>query len=142
MPSQIDDKPDQDLQINADPQNVEWTNQGNLGLKAKEVETSWVEFEANPMRAQARQPFYTEKELAEFAENLMICGPSPDEIALLEATKKKFRFFFTGSDSHKVIVQAAGVKIEIEKLLFNGFDSVRKMMSVLVKFNDKGGPNW
>lgn len=82
--------------------------------------------------------FYKPEEILELSKNLTYCGPSPDEIALLLASKDSFKFFFTGADTRKVVIQTLNLKIEVQKLLSFPFDSSRKMMSVMVRFNNKG----
>ena len=82
--------------------------------------------------------FYSKTDIIELANNLKFCGPSPDEIALLLAAKNNFKFFFTGADSEKVIIQTLNLKFEVQKLIINGFESVRKMMSVLIKYKGQG----
>lgn len=71
--------------------------------------------------------------------NFRYCGPSPDEISLLESCKDVCRFFFIGADSSKVVIQTLTDKFEVEKLIMNEFESDRKMMSVLIKYNNRGG---
>lgn len=82
--------------------------------------------------------FYTKSELKELAANIKYCGPSPDEISLLSGCKDNCGFFFVGADAKQVIIQTPRAKFEVQKLILNEFESDRKMMSVLIKFNGKG----
>ena len=78
------------------------------------------------------------KNIKAMANNIKYCGPSPDEISLLSGCKDFCGFFFIGADSSKVVIQTQNIKFEVEKLICNEFESDRKMMSVLIKYNGKG----
>lgn len=82
--------------------------------------------------------YYNKNELALLADNIKFCGPSPDEISLLSASKNICHFFFIGNDNNRVVIQTPHLKFEVEKLFLNEFESERKMMSVLIKYNGKG----
>jgi magnesium-transporting ATPase (P-type) len=82
--------------------------------------------------------FQTQENIKLFAENIQYCGPSPDEISLLSGCKDICGFFFIGADSKKVVIQTPNIKLEVEKIISNEFESDRKMMSVLIKHNGKG----
>lgn len=64
-------------------------------------------------------------------------GPSPDEIALLRGSQFNFDIFLKSQNSKHLIISNNGHDLEIEKLFFFNFDSDRKMMSVLVRLQEK-----
>ena len=78
-----------------------------------------------------------EENIKYLADNIKFEGPSPDEISLLTGCKDICKFFFTGADSKRVVIQTPNQKFEVEKLITNEFESDRKMMSVLVRHNGK-----
>ena len=84
------------------------------------------------------QKLYSKKEIKLLANNLKYCGPSPDEISLLTGCKDLCEFFFVGADSKRVVIQTPELKFEVEKIISNEFESDRKMMSVLIKYQGKG----
>lgn len=96
-------------------------------------------FEANSI-FRKNDGFYTESELKALANNIKYCGPSPDEISLLTGCKDNCGFFFTGSDAKQVIIQTPHEKFSVQKLMLNEFESDRKMMSVVIKYREKGRP--
>jgi phospholipid-transporting ATPase len=101
--------------------------------KSKDAGTKPEQFESR-----ANRDFYSRKELKALAENIKYCGPSPDEISLLTGCKDSCDFFFVGADAKRVVIQTPKVKFEVEKLVLNEFESNRKMMSVLIRFQNKG----
>ena len=65
-------------------------------------------------------------------------GPSPDEIALLKGSKNHCGFLLKGADSRICTVMDSNNKnFLIEKIFLFKFDSNRKMMSMIIKFEDK-----
>lgn len=118
--------------------------------KSKEVENAPIEPNLVKIEklANAHQPrmgnsltnhMQSKKDIKLLAQNIKYCGPSPDEISLLSSCKDICRFFFIGADSKRVVIQAPNLKFEVEKVISNEFESERKMMSVLIKHNGKGG---
>jgi len=59
-------------------------------------------------------------------------GPSPDEIALVDAARH-LRFQFVGSFQNNLRVNVYGQMVEVELLHLFEFDSDRKRMSVIVR---------
>lgn len=72
-----------------------------------------------------------------FSNYIDFQGPSPDEIALLRGCRDNFNFYLKGSNSKCNILFNDGTTNEIEKYFVFKFDSTRKMMSVIVKFEEK-----
>ena len=64
-------------------------------------------------------------------------GPSPDEIALLRGTRDYCNLYLKGQNSNLVILSNGVETLKIEKLFVFKFDSTRKMMSVIIRFQDK-----
>lgn len=65
-------------------------------------------------------------------QNIEIQGPSPDEIAILRASKNSCGFLFKGSTaSETVVMDREGRDIVVRLLQVNRFNSFRRMMSVV-----------
>ena len=71
-------------------------------------------------------------------ENLEFQGPSPDEIAILRASKNFCGFLFKGATINEaVIMEETGKEIVVKLDYVLKFDSIRKMMSVVVEIDNK-----
>ena len=62
-------------------------------------------------------------------------GPSPDEIAILKASKDYCGFLLKGADSRIcTLVDKNNENFIVEKIFIFKFDSNRKMMSMVIKY--------
>ena len=65
-------------------------------------------------------------------------GPSPDEIALLKASRDYCNIMMKGTNKNfTILYNEKNEDIEIEKLFVNKFNSDRKMMSVVIRFKGR-----
>lgn len=71
-------------------------------------------------------------------DNIEIQGPSPDEIAILRASKNFCGYIFKGSTiSEAVVMDENEIDFEVKLKMINKFDSVRKMMSIVGEIDGK-----
>lgn len=78
---------------------------------------------------------YSEGLYEQLKRHIAFEGPSPDEIALLSASKNYCGYLHKGSDSRlSIIYTANNENIEILKRFTYPFDSDRKLMSVIVNY--------
>lgn len=75
-------------------------------------------------------------EITDDAEIINYEGPSPDEICLVTAAKQQ-GYVFLGTTSNSTLVDIKDQKTEFELISLFEFDNKRKMMSVLIKHNNK-----
>ena len=65
-------------------------------------------------------------------------GPSPDEVALLKASKNNCGYLHKGSDTKQSIIYTKlNTHIIVDKYFTFQFDSNRKMMSIIIKYKEK-----
>ena len=105
-------------------------------IKVNEQETDLVERATNHSNFRTQfKKFPKNPEASKFMllqENIEIQGPSPDEIAILRASKNFCGFLFKGSTINEAIVMdEKGNDIVVNLKMVNKFDSIRKMMTVV-----------
>ncbi|XAR55729.1 Phospholipid-translocating ATPase [Bertholletia excelsa] len=88
-----------------------------------------------PILTRSSSSSYMEKELPENVEAIDYQGESPDEQALVAAASAYGYTLFERTSGH-IVVDVNGKKLRLDVLGLHEFDSVRKRMSVVIRFPD------